>query len=159
MKAEDAIRIAEHEVGTKEVPANSNNVKYNTWYYGREVHDHDVNSTITYPWCCAFIAWVFRNTGLFPKTASCKNALEWFEQRCQRVKSPMPGDIVFYHFSTNARRTNHVGLVTYVDHATGTITVIEGNTSKTNQDNGGRVMERVRDNRNIVAFCRPKYEV
>lgn len=150
MKAEDAIRIAELEEGTKEFPPNSNWVKYNTWFYGREV------SGSQYPWCCAFIAWVFRGTGLFPKTASCAYALDWFEQRSQRVSKPQPGDLVFFRFSTNARRTNHIGIVTEV-HGN-TITTIEGNTSRTNQDNGGCVMERRRDYKNIVAFCRPKYE-
>ena len=151
MKAIDAIRIAEMEEGTKEVPANSNHVKYNTWFYGREVRGSQ------YPWCCAFIAWVFRGTGLFPKTASCAYALDWYEQRSQRVSKPQPGDLVFFRFSTNQRRTNHIGLV--VGFQGDKIVTIEGNTSRTSQDNGGKVMERVRDYKNIVAFCRPAYEV
>ena len=34
MTAQELINIAQNEVGVKENPANSNNVKYNTWYYG-----------------------------------------------------------------------------------------------------------------------------
>jgi len=43
------------EVGTKEKPKNSNNVKYNTWYYGHEVAGKD------YPWCEVFVCWCFAN--------------------------------------------------------------------------------------------------
>ena len=51
--AEKVLSIAREELGTKESPANSNKVKYNTWYYGREV------SGSAYPWCIAFVQWVF----------------------------------------------------------------------------------------------------
>ena len=53
LTAQKALAIAAAEVGVKESPAGSNNVKYNTWYYGRTV------SGSAYPWCCAFAAWVF----------------------------------------------------------------------------------------------------
>ena len=33
--AQDILNIARAELGTKESPANSNNVKYNTEYYGK----------------------------------------------------------------------------------------------------------------------------
>lgn len=154
MTVNELLAIAKAEIGTKESPANSNNVKYNTWMYGREVHDGDTSPNATYPWCASFVAWCFRNTGLVPKTASCLNMLEWFEARNQTVKEPRPGDIVFFKYSTNNRRTNHVGLVIGVNGKT--IQTIEGNTSVSNNDNGGSVMERLR-NKNIVAYARPKY--
>ncbi|MBR2717564.1 MAG: peptidoglycan-binding protein, partial [Oscillospiraceae bacterium] len=47
------IKIAESQVGVKESPAGSNNVKYNTWYYGHPV------SGAAYPWCCVFVEWCF----------------------------------------------------------------------------------------------------
>lgn len=50
------INTAKSQVGTKEVPAGSNKVKYNTWYYGKEV------SGSSYPWCMAFVSWVFAHT-------------------------------------------------------------------------------------------------
>lgn len=37
MKASDILRIARGEIGVTESPVGSNRVKYNTWYYGREV--------------------------------------------------------------------------------------------------------------------------
>ena len=47
------VQIAAGQVGVKESPANSNNVKYNTWYYGRKVSGAD------YAWCAAFVCWCF----------------------------------------------------------------------------------------------------
>ena len=150
MKVQDAVSIATKEIGTCEHPANSNNVKYNTWYYGKEV------SGAQYPWCAVFISWVFKdNPTLCKRTASCADMLEWFERNGQLVKRPQIGDIVFFKYSTNNRRTNHVGLVIGVSG--NTITTVEGNTSQTSQDNGGKVMKRVRKT-SIVAYARPKYE-
>ena len=147
--AKRIIDKAQGEVGVCESPANSNNVKYNTWFYGHEV------SGASYPWCAVFISWVFNGTGLCPKTASCAQMLEWFEAHSQITKSPQAGDIVFFRYSMNNRRTNHVGLV--VDVKGNVITTIEGNTSKNSNDNGGRVMRRKRSSK-IVGYARPAYE-
>lgn len=150
MKATDLINIAKAEIGTKEIPAGSNNVKYNTWYYGKSV------SGAAYPWCAVFVSWCFKNNPhLCFKTASCLSMLQSFEALGQIVTTPQPGDIVFFKYSTNSRRTNHVGIVTEVNG--NTIHTIEGNTSLTSNDNGGAVMARKR-NKNIVAFARPKYD-
>ena len=150
MTAKNIIDRAKAELGVCENPPNSNNVKYNTWYYGHEVIGNQ------YPWCAVFISWLFKpEQGLCKKTASCLEMLEWFEKRNQIVKEPQAGDIVFFHYSTNPRRTNHVGLVVSV-HGN-VINTIEGNTSINSNDNGGKVMQRNRYN-NIVAYARPKYQ-
>ena len=47
------IAIAEAEIGTKESPAGSNNVKYNTWFYGKAV------SGDWAAWCAVFVCWCF----------------------------------------------------------------------------------------------------
>lgn len=146
MTVNELIAIAKNEIGVKEYPPGSNQVKYNNWMYGRNASE---------PWCASFVAWCFKGSGLVPKTASCLNMLEWFERRGQIVKEPKPGDIVFFHYSTNARRTNHVGIVVGVDGKI--IKTIEGNTSVSSNDNGGCVMARYR-NKNIVAYARPKYD-
>lgn len=149
MTKEAIIRRAQAEIGTKEYPPNSNNVKYNTWFYG-----HPVNGS-NYPWCAAFISWLFRDCqDLVPKTASCLNMLAFFEQNHQIVTNPEPGDIQFMKFNTNNRKTNHVGL--FIGKMGSTNVSIEGNTSLNSNDNGGSVMQRERT-RNIVAYGRPKY--
>ena len=47
--ARKIIEKAKSYIGTKENPANSNNVIFNTDYYG-----HPVNGS-AYPWCCRIV--------------------------------------------------------------------------------------------------------
>lgn len=150
MTTNELVTKARQEVGVVEVPANSNNVKYNTWFYGKNVGGSK------YPWCAAFVSYLFRSEQtLCKKTASCADMLEWFEGQNRIVKEPKPGDIVFFHFSTNNRKSNHVGIVIRVENDG--ITTIEGNTSVTSDDNGGRVMQRKRKLKDIIAYARPAY--
>ena len=152
MKISEALTKAVNELGVSEYPADTNNVKYNTWYYGRMVEGRE------YPWCAAFISFLFKDEPkLVKKTNSCQQMLEWFEVRNRIVTDPQPGDIVFFKFKTNSRRTNHVGIVVSVQ-GKNNITTIEGNTSLSSNDNGGKVMQRRRTMKNIVAFARPEYE-
>lgn len=138
------------EVGTVEDPAGSNRCKYNRWMWGKDVAGQ------AYPWCCAFISWLFRDCQeLCKKTASCEELLRWFENRGQLVKNPQPGDICFMKFATNNRRTNHVGIVLEI-RFDGALVLIEGNTSTESSDNGGKVMRRIRK-AHVVALARPKY--
>ena len=51
--ADMVVATALAEVGVKESPKNSNRVKYNTWFYGKEVKGS------AYPWCMAFVEWCF----------------------------------------------------------------------------------------------------
>lgn len=152
MRVQEAIDIASAEVGVFESPANSNNVKYNTWLYNRPVAGNQ------YPWCCAFVSWIFRNTsGLVKKTASCMDLAQWFRDNNRWTVRPEPGDIVFYKFGSNNRWTNHTGIVVAVNGSR--ITAIEGNTSATtagSQANGGMVAKRIRS-ANIVGYGRPGY--
>lgn len=152
MTSKKILEAAEAEIGTCERPANSNRVKYNKWMY------NNANvSGAAYPWCCAFIAWLFRDRqDLCKKTASCEDLLNWFTKRGQVVQNPKPGDIVFMKFATNNRKTNHVGIL-YEIRPDGAMITIEGNTSIDSNDNGGRVMKRIR-HAHIVAVARPKYD-
>ena len=84
MTAEKILEIARLQLGIKENPPNSNRVKFNTAYYGQEV------SGSAYPWCCAFVWWVFREAGaasLFyggKKTASCSALLSFHKGQAVR---------------------------------------------------------------------------
>lgn len=150
-KAEDIIKTALGEVGITELPPDSNNVKYNTAYYGHAV------SGKNYPWCCAFVWWVFEQHSpcLVKKTATCTTLGEWFKANGRWFSSPQVGDLVFFKFKTNNRWTNHVGIVTGIKG--NAIQTIEGNTSISSDDNGGAVMQRTRTS-NIVGYGRPAYE-
>lgn len=155
-KAEDILKKALEEVGITEYPPNSNNVKYNTAFYGHAVRDGSPKSTDKYPWCCAFVWWVFSQFSpqLIKKTASCMNLGQWFKDNGKWTSTPQPGDVVFFKFNTNTRWTNHVGIVKAVKG--NIIETIEGNTSISNDDNGGAVMIRQRTS-NIVGYGRPAY--
>lgn len=154
MTAERILEIARGEIGTKESPANSNRVKYNTAYYGREV------SGGSYAWCAAFVWWCFREAGASSlyygggKTAYCPTLKSY--HKGQAVKGDyQPGDIIFFNFSgkTNAA---HVGICESWDGAY--ITTIDGNTGSGNEANGGAVMRRKRHKKYIVGAYRPAYE-
>ena len=150
--AKDILKIAQAEIGVKESPANSNNVKYNTWYYGKVVNGS------AYPWCAAFVSWVFSQVdpSLIKKSVSCMEIGNWFKKNGQwKTSNPQVGDVVFFKYDRNSRWTNHVGIIEKVN-ADGSIVTIEGNTSVTSDDNGGSVMRRTRKT-NIVGYGTPKY--
>ena len=151
---EQIIETALSQVGTKESPPNSNRCEYNDWFYGHSV------SGANYPWCCVFVSWVFAqyNPMLIKKTAGCADLGNWFKQNnAWHNHTPQIGDVVFFKFKTNARWTNHVGIVIDV-LPDGSIRTVEGNTSVNSNDNGGCVMERTRST-NIVGYGRPAYAV
>lgn len=156
MTAEEILSVARSQIGTKESPSGSNNVKYNTAYYGREI------SGAAYPWCCVFLWWVFQSVGaakLFfggEKTAYCPTAESYYKKAGQWHDVPKAGDIVFYDFG-NTGASNHIGIVESVNED-GSITAIEGNTSLSSEDNGGAVMRRVRSGACVRGYARPLYE-
>lgn len=151
--AERVLDIARKEIGVTEYPPGSNKVKYNTWFYGREV------SGPSYPWCCSFVCCVFYMAGclgLLRKTGGCTTLLNWFKAKglLVPVKEARPSDIAFYQFDKDAY-ADHVGIV---EKRTSTgIVAIEGNTSVTSDDNGGAVMRRNRKWNVIMAVARPDY--
>ena len=136
----ELLDIARKQIGVKESPPNSNNVRYNTWYYGREV------SGSAYPWCAVFAAWVFdqAKVKLPIRTASCGALMRAAQSAGQWVTGDYrPGDVVIYDFPGGAK-TDHCGIVESVD---GTyISAIEGNTSSASEFS------------QIVGAVRPSYD-
>lgn len=149
-KAADAVlTVARREIGTVEKPKNSNNVKYNTWYYKQEVYDGKNGGK--YPWCMAFVQWCFSEAG-FPlpyKTASCSALLDWYKKNAPELvhSEPAPGDIVIYK--------GHTGIFEKYGPDPKYMYVIEGNTAVGNDDNGGCVMQRYRKVSTALAFITP----
>ena len=149
----DILEIARSQIGTKESPAKSDNVKYNTAYYGREVSDGK------HPWCAVFVWWVFREAGAPElyygggETAYCPTLMSFHKN--QKVTDYRPGDIVFFNFSGRSS-AGHVGICESWD---GTyITTIDGNTGSASEDNGGAVLRRRRHKKFIVGAYRPEYQ-
>ena len=148
----ELLDIARRQIGTRESPPNSNNVRYNTWYYGREV------SGAAYPWCMVFVQWVFdqAKVKLPTRTASCGALMRAAQSAgCWVTGDYRPGDVVIYDFPGGAA-TDHCGIVESVD---GTyISAIEGNTSSTSDADGGAVERRARKFAQIVGAVRPSYD-
>ena len=148
----ELLDIARKQIGVKESPPSSNNVRYNTWYYGREV------SGAAYPWCMVFVQWVFDQAGvkLPVRTASCGALMRSAQSAgCWVTGDYRPGDVVIYDFPGGAK-TDHCGIVESVD---GTyISAIEGNTSSTSDADGGAVERRARKFSQIVGAVRPSYD-
>lgn len=149
------LELARSQIETKEYPPGSNNVKYNTAYYGREVNGSN------FAWCAVFIWWLFRECGVSglyfggERSAYVPALASWAQREGLLVKEPRPGDLVCFEF--NGRNgADHIGLCESWD---GTyVTTIDGNTGTTNEANGGCVMRRRRHKQYIATVIRPKYE-
>lgn len=155
MTAAKILAVAAAEIGTKENPANSNRVKYNTEYYGNDI------ASSKRAWCCAFVWWVFKHAGysdLFyggKKCAGCTTLMNYYKAQGQLVDGPYrPGDLVFFQFDADAA-ADHIGIIEKDNGDT--ISTIEGNTSTSSNDNGGAVMRRLRKKSLIMAVARPRY--
>ena len=123
----DLLKIASAEIGVAEDPLGSNNIKYNTAYYGREV------SGDSYPWCMVFVWWCFREAGLSSlfygggKTASCTTLMNWAKQQGQFVTGGyQAGDVFLYQFDDDSY-ADHTGIYTGEKDSKGRYFVIEGN--------------------------------
>lgn len=152
----ELLTIAEEQVGVKESPPNSNNVRYNTWYYGREVSGKD------YPWCMAFCQWCFNQAKVkVPvRTASCSTMLDYTKRTKTYVNRNhlQPGDLLLFNFNDpgNTIVSTHCGIL---KNQNGTnLKVIEGNTGVGNDTNGGMVMIRDRKTSQVVGAFRPIFD-
>lgn len=151
--AKDLIAVARAQLGVKECPANSNKVKYNTWYYGREV------SGASYPWCMVFVQWCCAQVGveLPTRTASCTALMNAAKKAGMWVTSDyQPGDIAIYDWGGD-KVPDHCGIITQT--LPNGYLAIEGNTAAGNDSNGGEVMERTRPAKSILGAVRPVYAV
>ena len=149
---EAVLKIAAWQIGVMEFPAGSNKVKYCDEY-------GTVGGMKAYPWCVAFVWWVFREAGfnLF-KTASCGELYNKYKKDApaQIVRGNYrPGDLVFFDFSGKRLKKEHIGIVEAVKG--NTLITIEGNTGTTNDANGGAVMRRTRELNKVTCGIRPNY--
>lgn len=148
-KTRDAVlQIAEWQLGVCESPAGSNRVKYGA--------DYGLNG---YAWCMMFVWWVFHEAGFnLKKVASCTQLTNAYKKSGQWVtKDFKPGDIAMFDFTGKKKKTEHTGIIVEV-HPT-YVVCIEGNTSTSNNCNGGMVMKRNRRLNLVTGACRPGYNL
>lgn len=146
MIREKIIEIAKAEIETTEYPPNSNHNKYGAWFGFDGV-----------PWCAIFCSYCYwfgdfpiKNGGYSKGFAGVGTALINFKDRI--TKDPQPADLAIFDWNAD-QKPDHVGLfLGWKDRANGIFETIEGNTSVSNQSNGGAVMRRERNVRQVVAF-------
>lgn len=149
--AETIVQKALSFVGVTEDPKGSNNVIFNTDYYGRVINDP------AYAWCVVFVWDVFRMCGassLFydgKKTAGCSVVYTWGKNAKLTVGKTdiRRGDLVLYDWNANAS-PDHIGIA-LGPVANGKVDTVEGNTEDC-------VAVRNRDLSNVCLVIRPKYD-
>lgn len=169
--AAQVLKVAQSQVGIKESPAGSNNVKYNTWFYGHKV------SGERYSWCSVFVDWCFWKAGgdkLFPHNSNAAFAQDEIVSKCHGkwvmkktgskstkllgFRKAKAGDVVDFDFAHNDCYRRHIGIV--LSKTGEYYKTIEGNTSagsSGSQSNGGMVALRTRHYTEVCSIARPAY--
>ena len=146
-----ALEIAKQYIGVKEMPANSNEVMFSHWY------------GIIGPWCAMFVTYCYSQAG----AKHFKKGVRWAycpfllsDARKQNYglnlitkDKVQAGDIVLFDWKGDGI-ADHVGLVVDPPNKSGNFKTIEGNTSISNDSNGGQVMYRDRNTSNVIGFVR-----
>jgi len=144
--ANKMVSLAQKEIGVEEVDGTNCGVRVNeyksaTW----------LDSTKGWPWCAAFICWLFREamkggsfTFLRPQTAGAWDFENWAKKQDKSIVLKKPhnndiqaGDILIFTFS-------HIGIATGPPDANGMVPTIEGNTDGSGSREGGAVLPKNR---------------
>lgn len=148
---EKIVNIAMGEIGYEETPKNSNKTKYGKWFGLDGV-----------AWCGMFVSWCYakagkpiKHGGFLKGFAGCQTAAKNFTAKGWVVDAPEEGDVVLFDWNGDGRY-DHTGIfVRWINKTT--FETIEGNTSLTNQSNGGSVMLRKRTTKGAgILFARPQ---
>lgn len=130
--------------------------QFTRWYYG--------NGTKA-PWCAIFVYYCLAQTGGKTLEAGCANkaycpsVYNWAKKKGY-LKSPKKkakkGDLVLYDWNDD-KTCDHIGFV-IKELGGGRIQTVEGNTSNTNNSNGGCVAIRTRSKSDVRGFVRLPYK-
>lgn len=141
----------------KEDPPFSNLTKYNDWYYGRK--------GVAAQWCATSVSWIFNESGFpLPKiqddgvsgAAYVPYIYDFYRKWSTPTKSkftldPKAGDIVIYDWNGD-HKGDHIGIFLGWVQANKSLHAWEGNTSPTNDSNGGEYMKRLRYRSQVLCF-------
>ena len=122
-KRTDFVNVAKSQIGIKET--GTNNIKYNTWYYGHAVNG--ATGTSQYAWCVTFECWCANQVGilntLIPKCNNVGALKSWYNSRGlyfpRNSYTPKSGDLIIF------RDLSHTGIVQKIEN--GKLYTIEGN--------------------------------
>jgi hypothetical protein len=110
------------------------------------------------PWCAAFVVWSLHRAGYrFLVTAAVAALWRWAQSMGMVVplEEIQPGDVLVRVKFVGGKSRSHCGFATR-SRTAGDVFSIEGNTSKKNDRNGGRVMERKRGPSYWTGAFRPR---
>lgn len=145
MTLDKFLQICEREVGQSDNPAGSNNIKYNTWYYGTSVESFDGDR---YNWDTTFVQWCFNEAGysLEFKTGNAKNLLTQYKRNMpdKIVDKPDRGDIAII----NDKNTRRVVAGIIYNASSGSIGVYQG-------DSHNKVEKVTYDTSRVAGYIRP----
>lgn len=153
MSRQDVLNKAQSQDGTVESPPNSNKTAYGLWY------QPNLNGQ---KWCAMFVSWVFHHAGhplghIQTKNGihHCQSAHNYYKEKGKITSNPQPGDIVIYDWEGNGY-ADHIGIfIKWTNAAQTAIEAWEGNTSTSNNSDGGGVMKRIRSRNLIKSFINP----
>lgn len=133
---------AQSQIGVKESPANSNQCKYTDWY------------GMVGPWCAMFVTWSDQLSGEPTNTFERGSYAAYVPYLVSDARlgnrglsvtsTPEAGSLVTYDWSWDGEY-DHVGIVEGPPDEGGNFVAIEGNTSMSDNSNGGEVMRRTRN--------------
>lgn len=137
------IAIAEKEIGYAEKPVNL--TKYGEWF-GLDGK----------AWCGIFCSWVYDQAELMIKGggyskgfAGCSTIVA--NKKDKITVDPQKADLVIFDWNDD-KAPDHVALFVRWIEPFKTFETIEGNTSVKNQSNGGQVMRRTRNIKDVHCF-------
>ena len=153
MSRQDVLSKAQSQNGVVERPSGSNKTEYGLWY------QPSLNGQ---KWCAIFVSWVFHHAGhplghIQTKNGihHCQSAHNYYREKGKLTSNPEPGDIVIYDW-TGDGHADHIGIfVKWTDASKTFIEAWEGNTSTSNNSDGGGVMKRTRSRNVIKSFINP----
>jgi len=143
------LSVAKTEVGEHEEYSGGhwvNDSKYTRWYgripgYGQDGYG--------YPWCAVFVTWCAHEAGsasLYPKTAGCATAVNWFKNKGRFSEYPAVGAQVFFGHGGGT----HTGVVYAYD--ADYVYTYEGNTNTNGSAEGDGVYARKRARRDAYLY-------
>jgi hypothetical protein len=138
--AQARLKKAVSQIGVKESPPNSNRCRYTDWY------------GMIGPWCAMFVSWCDQ-LGDQPTKSFVKGSRYAYVpyivsdarlglNGLSVTSSPKPGDLICYDWDKSGAEHDHVGV--FEKGTAADWQAIEGNTSTSDNSNGGEVMRRHR---------------
>lgn len=104
---EKILRIAQLEIGTKEVVGPVNNPRVVEYHkYASKSNEVEQNDSV--PWCSSFVCFVVEKAGL--QSTDSMMARSWLKWGVSSKDNPQPGDIVVYWRGSKTSWQGHCGI-------------------------------------------------